>query len=100
MSTQQEWEAERRAYLEGFAANVRRIREQKGLSQMDVERAANLHRTEIGRIEGAKTEPRLLTLAVLAAGLGVGLDELMAGLPVPRERKPSPQEQGKLKSKQ
>ena len=93
MSTLDEWRAERDAYLKGFAANVKRIREEKGLSQTDLHMGANLHRTEVGRIEGADTEPRLLTLVVLADGLSVSLDQLVAGLPVPTERKPSPQEQ-------
>ena len=98
MSTMEEWEAERDAYLEGFAANVKRIREEKKLSQMDLDRAANLHRTGIGRYETGKTEPRLMALHILADGLGVSLDELIAGLPVPKERKPPPQEQRKRKS--
>ncbi len=97
MSTMEQWEAERAAYLTGFAANVKRLRVQKGLSQMDLDREANLHRTEIGRIEGAKVEPRLMTLAILAKGLDVPLDELIAGVPVPLHRKPSPQERGKRK---
>ena len=97
MSTKEEWDAARAAYLEGFAANVKRIREEKGLSQFDVEREANLHRTGIGRIEGGKVEPRLITLAALAKGLDVSLDEFIAGLPVPEERKPSAQELGKGK---
>ncbi len=92
MSTKAEWEAERRAYLEGFGANVKRIRKEKGLTQAALDRAANLHRTEVGRIEGGNTEPRLMTLAILAAGLGVSLDELIAGLPTPKHRKPPPQE--------
>lgn len=92
MSKKAEWEAERSAYLDGFASNVRRIREEKGLSQTALDRAANLHRTEVGRIEGGNIEPRLMTLAILAAGLGVTIDELIAGLPTPKHRKPPPQE--------
>jgi transcriptional regulator with XRE-family HTH domain len=51
---------------------------------------ARLHRTEIGKIERAETEPRLLTLMILAHGLGVTLNDLVEGLPVPQERKPPP----------
>jgi transcriptional regulator with XRE-family HTH domain len=90
-----EWEAERAAYLKGFAANVKRIRQEKGLSQTDLDRASNLHRTEIGRIEGGKVEPRLITAAALAKGLGVPLDDLIAELPLPTHRPPSAQEHGK-----
>lgn len=81
--------------LGGFAANVKRIRDEKGLSQFDLERAANLHRTGIGRIEGGTVEPRLITLHALAKGLSVTMDELVAGLTPPDERKPSAQELGK-----
>jgi transcriptional regulator with XRE-family HTH domain len=97
MSKMDEWREEREAYLEGFAANVKRLREEKRFSQADLDRAANLHRTEIGRIESAKIEPRLMTLHILATGLGVTIDELIADLPVPTHRKPSPQEQRKRK---
>jgi transcriptional regulator with XRE-family HTH domain len=97
VSKMEEWEAERKAYLTGFAANVKRLREEKGFTQADLDRAANLHRTEIGRVESAKVEPRMMTLHILAKGLGVTIDELIAGLPVPVHRKPSPQEQSKHK---
>ena len=86
----EEYQAERIAYLEGFAANVRRLRDEKGWSQTDLYDKADLHRTEIGRIEGAESESRLLTLHILAATLGVKLDDLVAGLPLPKERRPPP----------
>jgi hypothetical protein len=35
-------------------------------------------------------DPRLTTLFILADGLGVTIDELLTGLWVPVERKPSP----------
>ena len=40
-----------------------------------------LHRTEIGRIEQGTVEPRLTTLVILADGLGVSIDDLLADLP-------------------
>ncbi len=91
MSTMDEWRAERRAYLKGFAANVKRLRKAKGLTQADLDRAANLHRTEVQRVEAAKVEPRMMTLHMLANGLGVTIDEMIAGLPTPKHRKPPPQ---------
>jgi transcriptional regulator with XRE-family HTH domain len=89
-STMQEYQAERTAFLEKFAAQVRRLRTERGLSQTDLYKKADLHRTEIGRIEGAETEPGLMTIIVLADALGTKLDELVEGLPVPKERKPAP----------
>jgi ribosome-binding protein aMBF1 (putative translation factor) len=89
-STKEEYQAERTAYLEGFAQNVRRLRDEKGWSQTDLYNEADLHRTEIGRIEGAESESRLLTLVILADTLGVKLDDFIKGLPVPKERRPPP----------
>jgi len=92
MSTMEAYTAEKTAYLEGFAANVRRLRKQHRppLSQGELADAANLHRTEVGRIENGAVEPRLMVLHVLADTLGVSFDDLIAGLPVPKERKPPP----------
>jgi transcriptional regulator with XRE-family HTH domain len=93
MSTMEAYTAEKQAYLKVFAANVRRLREAHDppWSQTDLYDAAKLHRTEIGRIEAGETEPRVMALHALANALGVTLDALIEGLPVPKERKPSPQ---------
>jgi transcriptional regulator with XRE-family HTH domain len=93
MSGIESYKAELGQFLEGFARNVRRLRELKepGFSQERLSDATKLHRTEIGRIEQASIEPRLTTLVILAAALEVKIDDLVAGLPVPVERKPSPQ---------
>ncbi len=91
-NTRDEFNEERTAFLEGFAANVRRARAEhrdEPLSQSDLFKKADLHRTEISRIETAKSEPRLLTLVILADALGVTLDDLVADLPVPKTRKPA-----------
>jgi transcriptional regulator with XRE-family HTH domain len=91
-NTLEEFNNERKTFLEGFAANVRRLRaEHKGgaLSQGELVERADLHRTEIGKIERAMTEPGLLTLVILADALDVSLDQLVEGLPVPATRKPA-----------
>lgn len=92
MTATDAYKAELRKFLRGFANNVRKLREQKepGFSQERLSDATRLHRTEIGRIEQASIEPRLTTLVILADALGVPLDELVKGLPVPEQRKPSP----------
>jgi transcriptional regulator with XRE-family HTH domain len=89
-STMEEYVAERTAYLDGFAQNIRRLRDEKGWSQTDLYNAADLHRTGLGRIEGGQYEPGLLTIAIIADALGVKLDDLVTGLPVPKERRPPP----------
>jgi transcriptional regulator with XRE-family HTH domain len=79
-------------FLEGFGANVRRVRmaTRPPYSQERLSHATGLHRTEIGKIEQGMVEPRLTTLFILADGLSVSIDELLTGLWVPTERRPSP----------
>jgi transcriptional regulator with XRE-family HTH domain len=91
MSTRDAYKTELSAYLDAFATNVRRLRLRRRISQEMLSALTGLHRTEIGRIEQGAVEPRLTTLVILADALGVRLDDLVAGLWVPLERRPSPQ---------
>lgn len=79
-------------FLQAFGENVRRARMAMSppCSQERLSHLTRLHRTEIGKIEQGEVEPRLSTLVILAAGLEVGIDELVKGLSVPAERRPSP----------
>jgi transcriptional regulator with XRE-family HTH domain len=92
MSTMAAYKEELERFLEGFGANVRRVRITKtpSCSQETLSHKTRLHRTEIGKIEQGEVEPRLTTLLILADGLGVTIDELLADLWVPVERRPSP----------
>ncbi|MGA2454008.1 MAG: helix-turn-helix transcriptional regulator [Solirubrobacteraceae bacterium] len=92
MSTMESYKAELARFLEGFGANVRRVRMAKRppCSQERLSHLTGLHRTEIGKIEQGVVEPRLTTLFILADGLSVTVDELLTGLWVPTERRPSP----------
>jgi transcriptional regulator with XRE-family HTH domain len=92
MSTMEAYKAELASFLEGFGDNVRRVRgaRRPPLSQERLSHATRLHRTEIGKIEQGLVEPRLTTLLILADALSVTIDELVAGLSVPVERRPSP----------
>jgi transcriptional regulator with XRE-family HTH domain len=87
------YKAELARFLEGFGANVRRVRMAKHppCSQERLSHTTGLHRTEIGKIEQGAVEPRLTTLMILADGLSVTVDELLTGLWVPTERRPAPQ---------
>jgi len=75
-----------------FGENVRRARlsRQPPWSQERLADQCRLHRTAIARIERGAVEPRLTTLMVLADGLGVTTDQLLEGVLVPNERRPSP----------
>jgi transcriptional regulator with XRE-family HTH domain len=66
---------------EQFAANLRRQRMAKGLSQEQLAERSGLHPTEISRLERATREPRLGTIARVARGLGVGAERLVKGIP-------------------
>ena len=65
---------------ERFAANLRRYRAAANLSQEQLAERTGLHPTEISRLERAVREPRLGTIVRLAKGLGVGAEQLVAGI--------------------
>jgi transcriptional regulator with XRE-family HTH domain len=91
MSSTDAYKAEMARFLKAFGDNVRRVRMAKAprWSQEQLSAATRLHRTEIGKIEQGKVEPRLTTLFILAKALDVTVDDLLVGLFVPEERKPS-----------
>jgi transcriptional regulator with XRE-family HTH domain len=78
---------ERAVILGAFAANLRGAREATPYSQETLGRVARMHRTEVSQIERAQTEPRLLTILILADALGVSPGSLLDDLPIPRERR-------------
>lgn len=63
--------------LEIFAANLRRLREERGLSQEALAHAAGLNMTHVARIERGEREPGIRTVAKLATALDVDLGPLM-----------------------
>lgn len=63
-----------------FAANIARIREQRGLTQEQLGWAAGLHQTAVARIESGERKPTLDTIFKLAAGLEVPPAELFSGI--------------------
>jgi transcriptional regulator with XRE-family HTH domain len=64
-----------------FAINLRKQREEAGLSQEALAEACDLHRTEISLLERCKRSPRLETIVILARGLGLSSPgELLEGI--------------------
>lgn len=59
-----------------IGARIRQLREQKGLSQGDIERMTGLLRCYTSRVENGHTVPSLETLERFAAALGIPLYEL------------------------
>jgi transcriptional regulator with XRE-family HTH domain len=63
-----------------LAAQLRSLREHKGLSRVQLAEAAGISPRTLERIEtAATTAPGLFTVAALAGPLGVSLDDLVAG---------------------
>ncbi len=66
--------------VERFAANVRKARLERGLSQEALGDSAGLHRTEISLLERAVREPRLSTIVRLARALKMRSADLLEGV--------------------
>lgn len=61
---------------ETFAANLRRLRKQRGLTQEQLGLAAGMHMADVGAFETQGREPRVSTIARLAEALDVDPGEL------------------------
>lgn len=66
--------------LDIFAANVRRLRLERELTQEGLAHASGLHMTDIARIETQGREPGVRVVVKIASGLGVEVGELFAGI--------------------
>jgi transcriptional regulator with XRE-family HTH domain len=62
---------------ETLAANLRKIRAERGWSQEDLAEHSGLHRTYISGLERATRNPTLAVLQVLALALGVSVPDLL-----------------------
>jgi transcriptional regulator with XRE-family HTH domain len=71
---------------EQFGINLRRLRHQAGLSQLELSLRCGLDMAEISRLERGSRDPRLGTIARLADGLQVEVVELVRGVE-PGERR-------------
>jgi DNA-binding XRE family transcriptional regulator len=60
-----------------LAANMRRIRARKEMSQGDICRALDVDRAYISTIESGKQNPTLATIEKIAQALSVSVDELL-----------------------
>jgi transcriptional regulator with XRE-family HTH domain len=65
---------------ERFAANMRRLRLARELSQEALGFQAELHRTEISLLERGLREPRLSTIVRIAHALKVSPCDLLEGI--------------------
>jgi XRE family transcriptional regulator, regulator of sulfur utilization len=66
--------------LDTFAANLKRLRQQHGLSQERLAHAADLNMTHVAKIERSEREPGVRTVAKLTKALGISAAELFEGI--------------------
>jgi len=59
-----------------IGSRIRQLREEKGMSQVDIEEMAGLHRTYVSRVENSHILPSLETLQRFAAVLDVPMYRL------------------------
>lgn len=62
--------------VEQFAANLRRLRAERGLTQEALAHASGLLFVDIAKIETQGREPKVTTIAKLARGLDIDPGEL------------------------
>jgi transcriptional regulator with XRE-family HTH domain len=65
---------------ERFSANLKRARRRSGISQAELARRTELHRTQIYLLENGKRMPRLDTLLKLVCALEIPADDLLEGM--------------------
>ncbi|ANH83095.1 transcriptional regulator [Niabella ginsenosidivorans] len=61
-----------------FGERLRRLREQKKLTQLDMEIASGINRTEISRIENGQKNIEFLTLVKLAIALDAEIKDFFS----------------------
>lgn len=70
-----------------FAVNLRRARRAAGISQEELAKRCEIHRTEVSLLERGGREPRLGTMVKLAIALGTEPEALCKGISWnPKER--------------
>lgn len=65
------------ALKERFGAHLKKVREEKGYTLLELDYRCDLNESNISKIENGKFDIRLSTIFELAKGLGVEAKELM-----------------------
>ncbi|HET8814277.1 MAG TPA: helix-turn-helix transcriptional regulator [Solirubrobacterales bacterium] len=63
-----------------FSVNLRRARKAAGISQEELAKRCEIHRTEVSLLERGGREPRLGMMVKLATALGTTPEALCAGI--------------------
>lgn len=67
-------------FRQQLGANLKRLREEAGLSQEGLMWVSDVHRTQISNYERGETEPQAEVLARLSWALGVSVEEFFVGI--------------------
>jgi transcriptional regulator with XRE-family HTH domain len=70
--------------LAQFAAELIRLRTEKGMSIRQLAAAADLEYSQVQRIEKAKVNFAFTTLVALAQGLDIEVQDLLAAMKIPK----------------
>lgn len=76
--------------MSSIGQRIRQLREQKGLSQGDIERSTGMLRAYISRVEHGHTIPSLESLERFASALGIPLYQLFYHSSGPEEEHTAP----------
>lgn len=66
--------------LSKFGARIKTLRNARGLSQQELSESSNLHRTYISMVERGEKNVTLVSIAKLALGLRMTIEELTCSL--------------------
>jgi transcriptional regulator with XRE-family HTH domain len=69
-----------RDIVESFGERIKRLREDRQMSQLDLAARVGIENAYLSRIENGKKEPCLRVIQMLADGLGVSLRKLFWNL--------------------
>ena len=64
-------------YIKRLGLNIKRIRQEKGITQVELGYMCNFEKSNMQRIEAGKTNPTIKTLLKIAKSLKVSLTELI-----------------------
>jgi transcriptional regulator with XRE-family HTH domain len=65
-------------FIRHLGENIKSLRKQKGLTQMDLSAICNMDKPNIVRIETGRTNPTTKTLKIIADALGVKVSDLFS----------------------
>lgn len=63
--------------IQKIGQNIKRIREKKGITQIDLAYECGFEKGNMSRIEAGRTNPTIKTLAKIAEALGVSITDII-----------------------